>query len=61
MKRAVIGQYMTPTPIGRFMAILFNDLAGKLHILDPGAGVGSLTAALVNEYAMLPSSLILLN
>ena len=48
-KRAVLGQYMTPTPIARFMASLFNDLNGELHILDPGAGVGSLTAALVER------------
>ena len=37
---------MTPTPIARFIASLFNDLTGELHILDPGAGVESLTAAL---------------
>ena len=30
-KRAVLGQYMTPTPIARFMASLFNDLTGELH------------------------------
>ena len=48
-KRAVLGQYMTPTSIGRFMASLFSDLTGELHILDPGAGVGSLTAALVER------------
>ena len=48
-KRSVLGQYMTPAPIGRFMASLFSDLTGDLHILDPGAGVGSLTAALVER------------
>ncbi len=48
-KRSVLGQYMTPAPIGRFMASLFDDLTGDLHILDPGAGVGSLTAALVER------------
>ena len=48
-KRAVLGQYMTPTPIGRFMASLFSDLTEELHILDPGAGVGSLTAALIER------------
>lgn len=48
-KRSVLGQYMTPAPIGRFMASLFNDLTGDLYILDPGAGVGSLTAALVER------------
>ena len=48
-KRSALGQYMTPAPIGRFMASLFNDLTGDLGILDPGAGVGSLTAALVER------------
>ena len=40
---------MTPVPIGRFMTSLFNDLTGDLRVLDPGAGVGSLTAALVER------------
>ena len=31
------------------MASLFSDLTGELHILDPGAGVGSLTATLVER------------
>ena len=48
-KRSVLGQYMTPTATGRFMASLFADVSGDLRILDPGAGVGSLTAALVER------------
>ena len=44
-RRALLGQYMTPTPIGRFMASLFVNTRGDLRVLDPGAGVGSLTAA----------------
>lgn len=48
-KRAALGQYMTPMPIGRFMAGLFENLSGDLRILDPGAGVGSLTAALAER------------
>ena len=43
--RALLGQYMTPAPIGHFMASLFSDLVGDLKLLDAGAGVGSLTAA----------------
>ncbi len=46
-RRSTLGQFMTPAPIGRFMASLFSDFSGDLHVLDPGAGVGSLTAALV--------------
>lgn len=48
-KRSVLGQYMTPAPIGRFMASLFSDVSGDFRILDPGAGVGSLTAAFVER------------
>ena len=37
-RRSVLGQYMTPTPIARFMASLFYDVSGDLRILDPGSG-----------------------
>ena len=47
--RSRLGQYMTPAPIGRFMASMFADLGGSLRVLDPGAGVGSLTAAFVDH------------
>lgn len=61
-RRSVLGQYMTPTPIARFMASLFSDVSGDLRILDPGAGVGSLSAALVErlcEDTPAPSSVVL--
>ena len=45
-RRAALGQYMTPVPISRFMASLFSEIHGDLRVLDPGAGVGSLTTAL---------------
>ena len=45
VQRTLLGQYMTPTPIARFMASLFTDTKGGVRVLDPGAGVGSLTAA----------------
>lgn len=48
-KRSVLGQYMTPAPIARFMASLFEKVSGDMNVLDPGAGVGSLTAALVER------------
>ena len=48
-RRADLGQYMTPAPIARFMASLFTNVSGDMRILDPGAGVGSLTAALVER------------
>ncbi len=50
-RRSGLGQYMTPAPIGRFMASLFTDTSGDVRVLDPGAGVGSLTAALVERCA----------
>lgn len=52
----LLGQYMTPAPIGRFMASLFSDLSGEIRILDPGAGVGSLTAAVVEQVCSSPLS-----
>ena len=47
--RSRLGQYMTPAPIGRFMASMFDDFGGCLRVLDPGAGVGSLTASFVDH------------
>ena len=47
--RALLGQYMTPAPIGRFMASLFTETRGDMRVLDPGAGVGSLTAAVAER------------
>lgn len=48
-RRTALGQYMTPVPISRFMASLFLDTRGDLRVLDPGAGIGSLTAALAER------------
>ncbi len=49
-KRSALGQFMTPIPIARFMASLFDEFAGnKISLLDAGAGVGSLSAAFVEE------------
>jgi len=48
-QRARMGQFMTPAPVARLMASMFEDLTGNLHLLDAGAGVGSLTAAFVEE------------
>lgn len=49
--RATFGQFFTPGPIAAFMASLleFPKVRGKaadaVYLLDPGAGIGSLTAA----------------
>lgn len=45
-KRA-FGQYMTPARVASFMASLFPSPTNKVKLLDPGAGVGSLTSALI--------------
>lgn len=47
--RASLGQFMTPVPVASFMAGLFRTQRSYLRILDPGAGVGSLTAALLDR------------
>ena len=41
---------MTPAPIARYMAALFENLGSEVRLLDPGAGVGSLTAAFVGRH-----------
>lgn len=48
-RRSELGQFMTPAPIARFMASLFLGQKGEVRLLDAGAGVGSLTAAFVEE------------
>jgi adenine-specific DNA-methyltransferase len=40
---------MTPASSASIIANMFRDLDGELNILDAGAGVGSLTTALVNR------------
>jgi adenine-specific DNA-methyltransferase len=47
-QQAKLGQYFTPMPVANFIAsqIRLPD-EGTLRILDPGAGVGSLAAALI--------------
>jgi len=48
-ERSAIGQFLTPAPIAKFMASLFERSLGVVRILDPGAGTGSLCAALVER------------
>jgi adenine-specific DNA-methyltransferase len=47
--RADLGQFMTQSAIARFMASLFSNAQGNVLLLDPGAGVGSLSTAFVEE------------
>jgi adenine-specific DNA-methyltransferase len=48
-RRVELGQFLTPTPIAKFMASMFEAKRRSIRILDAGAGVGSLTAAVVGE------------
>jgi len=47
-KRAALGQFLTPGSVARFMASMFSKNSFEdIHILDPGAGIGTLFSALV--------------
>lgn len=50
-RQAEFGQFMTPAPTGRLLASMFEARGDRIRLLDPGAGVGSLTAAWVAEIA----------
>lgn len=54
-QRSELGQFLTPAPVARFMARQFTHLSGHISLLDPGAGVGSLTAAFVEQLLTNPS------
>lgn len=46
--RSELGQFFTPLPVATFIAGLLNlPPNGTFQLLDPGAGIGSLTAAVV--------------
>lgn len=50
------GQVFTPPEICAFMASLVERLPSRIRILDPGAGTGSLSAALCDRIAALPAA-----
>ena len=51
-ERSILGQFFTPLSAATFMASLPTlPVSGRVRILDPGAGVGSLSAALVARIA----------
>ncbi len=47
--RSELGQFMTPSDIAQFMASMLTTKRSEVRVLDPGAGVGSLTAAFVEN------------
>jgi adenine-specific DNA-methyltransferase len=50
MRRASLGQFMTPSAIATFMASLFQRWPDDARLLDPGAGLGSLSEAFARRY-----------
>jgi adenine-specific DNA-methyltransferase len=47
--QSTLGQFLSPLPVAQFMASMFAPVGDSVKLLDPGAGVGSLTAAFVEE------------
>ncbi len=54
-RRAQMGQFLTPSPIATFMAGMFDCKKSEVRILDPGAGAGTLCAALVLSLCQRPT------
>ena len=48
-QRGERGQYLTPAPVARLMASMFDCTSPIVTILDAGAGIGSLFAACVEQ------------
>lgn len=55
-RRKERGQVFTPPEIARFMASLFGTIPNEYVLLDPGAGIGTLTAAFCERIGKLRSS-----
>ena len=51
-RKSQLGQFFTPACVAQFMAGLFTrDSSRKCHLLDAGAGIGSLSAAFLERCA----------
>lgn len=49
--RITLGQVLTPPPVANFMASMFDlSSTGEAKLLDPGAGVGSLSSAFADRW-----------
>lgn len=57
--RKQLGQVFTPPAVCRYMASLWPDFPREFRLLDPGAGVGGLTAAVCERYLSLPAPRLL--
>lgn len=49
-RQGALGQFFSPASVAVFMASLFEPGDGPVRLLDPGAGVGSLGAAVVDRF-----------
>lgn len=47
--KSALGQFMTPASVCLYMVSLFESVKGDLKLLDPGCGIGSLTAAFTDR------------
>lgn len=54
-RRSELGQFFTPAATAQLMASMVIGEAEAIRVLDPGAGVGILTAALVAEICSRPN------
>lgn len=50
-RRSALGQFMTPSAIADFMTGMFKKWSETVSLLDPGAGVGSLTEAFARKFS----------
>ncbi len=51
-QKSALGQFMTPSPVARFMASLFPAATLQTcHLLDAGAGLGALSCAFLDRWA----------
>jgi adenine-specific DNA-methyltransferase len=48
-RQAEMGQFLTPIPVASFMASLLDLVGSPKRLLDAGAGMGTLTAAVAQE------------
>ncbi|MBI4515759.1 MAG: Eco57I restriction-modification methylase domain-containing protein [Deltaproteobacteria bacterium] len=53
-RRILMGQFLTPASVAVFMASMIECNNSVIRVLDPGAGVGSLSAALVAAMCLRP-------
>ncbi|HXR97124.1 MAG TPA: Eco57I restriction-modification methylase domain-containing protein [Terriglobales bacterium] len=51
-QKSKLGQFLTPAPVAVLMASMLEHSAREIILLDPGAGVGSLFAAVVSAAAV---------